>query len=75
MPTITPRVSHVLGADAYDFLQEMYEKLGDIIVEHGGAIVKYLGDALLCVFPTDSENEAVDCALKLRPAFAQEVVE
>jgi len=65
------RVSRALGVDAYDFLQEMYEKLGDIIVEHGGTIVKYLGDALLCVFPAGTENEAVDCALKLRPAFAQ----
>ena len=66
-------VSHALGVDAYGFLQEMYEKLGDIIVEHGGTIVKYLGDALLCVFPADTENRAVDCALKLRPAFAEMV--
>jgi adenylate cyclase len=66
-------ISHALGADAYGFLQEMYEKLGDIIVEHGGRIVKYLGDALLCVFPAETENQAVDCALKLRLAFAEMV--
>ena len=65
------QISHALGVDAYGFLQEMYEKPGDAIVEHGGTIVKYLGDALLCVFPADAENEAVDCALKLRLAFAQ----
>ena len=65
------KISRALGVDAYGFLQEMYEKLGDIIVAHGGAIVKYLGDALLCVFRADTENEAVDCALKLRPAFTQ----
>jgi len=65
------KISHALGVDAYGFLQEMYERLGDIIVEHDGAIVKYLGDALLCAFPADTENKAVDCALKLRPAFAQ----
>jgi len=65
------KISRALGVDAYGFLQEMYEKPGDAIVEHGGTIVKYLGDALLCVFPADAENEAVDCALKLRPAFAQ----
>ena len=65
------KISRALGVDAYDLLQEMYETLGDIIVEHGGAIVKYLGDALLCAFPTDTENDAVDCALKLRQAFAQ----
>jgi len=64
-------ISHVLGVDSYSFLQEMYETLGDIVVAHDGAIVKYLGDALLCVFPAGTENEAVDCALKLRQAFAQ----
>jgi adenylate cyclase len=65
------QISHALGAEAYGFLQEMYETLGDIIVAHGGAIVKYLGDALLCVFSAGTENQAIDCALKLRPAFAQ----
>lgn len=65
------RISRALSVDAYGFLQEMYEILGDIIVTHGGTIVKYLGDALLCVFPAGMENESVDCALKLRPAFAQ----
>ncbi len=65
------KISHALGVDACGFLQEMYEKLGDIIVERDGTIVKYLGDALLCAFPADTENKAVDCALKLRPAFAQ----
>ena len=65
------KISRALGVEAFDFLQEMYQKLGDIIIAHGGTIVKYLGDALLCVFPADTENKAVDCALKLRPAFAQ----
>ena len=65
------KISRVLGVDGYSFLQEMYEKLGDIIVEHGGTIVKYLGDALLCVFSADTETKVVDCALKLRTAFAQ----
>ncbi len=65
------KISRALGVDAYDFLQEMYEKLGDIIIAHGGDIVKYLGDALLCAFPAGTENTAVDCALKLRQAFAQ----
>jgi len=65
------QISRALGVDAYGFLQEMYEMLGDIIVAQGGAIVKYLGDALLCMFPAGMENAAVNCALKLRPAFAQ----
>jgi class 3 adenylate cyclase/8-oxo-dGTP pyrophosphatase MutT (NUDIX family) len=59
-----------LGKTLYGFLQETYERLGDIIVAHNGEILKYLGDAILCVFPADRENNAVDCAKKLREAFA-----
>jgi class 3 adenylate cyclase len=44
------------------FLQEVYEKLGDII--------KYLGDAILCVFPADSENDVIQCSLNLRKAYS-----
>ena len=65
------KISRELGADGCSFLQEMYEKLGDIIVAHSGAIVNYLGDALLCIFSAGTEDKAVDCALKLRTAFAQ----
>ena len=52
-------------------LQAMYETLGDIIVAYQGEILKYMGDAILCVFPTGSEPEVVRCALKLRKAFAE----
>lgn len=50
-------------------LQEMYETLGDIIVAHQGEIVKYMGDAILCLFPAGAEDQAVKCALQLRRAF------
>ncbi len=60
-----------LGEDFPRFLQEMYENLGDIIVEYKGEIVKYIGDAMLCVFPAGSENEVVECSLKLREAFSE----
>jgi adenylate cyclase len=53
------------------FLQEIYEKLGDIIVEFKGEIIKYLGDAILCVFPADSENDAIQCSLQLRKAYSE----
>jgi len=52
------------------FLQESYERMGEIVVSHGGRIVKYMGDAMLCVFPEGAEGEAVACALAMRPAFA-----
>lgn len=62
---------HQLGEHQHgDFLQEIYETLGDVIVKYHGEILKYIGDALLCVFPADSENEVIQCALELRQAFA-----
>ncbi len=59
---------NALGKDQYGFLQEFYEKLGDVIVEHDGEIMKYLGDAILCIF--DSENQAVESALKMRKVYS-----
>ena len=60
----------VLKNGRYVALQEMYETLGDIIVEYQGEILKYMGDAILCIFPTGSEHTVVKGALKLRRAFA-----
>jgi class 3 adenylate cyclase len=59
-----------LGARQASFLQESYERMGEIVVSHGGAIVKYVGDAMLCVFPEAAEVQAVASALSMRPAFA-----
>ena len=64
-----------LGEKLYGFLQETYERLGDIIVAHNGEILKYLGDAILCVFPADCKKDAIDCARELREAFADLVKE
>jgi class 3 adenylate cyclase len=64
-------IGRALGHSQYDFLQQVYETLGDVVVEHAGEILKYLGDGLLCIFPAGSENEAVECAIELRKAFAQ----
>ena len=62
-------VANALNENQYAFLQEVYEKLGDIIVAYQGEIIKYMGDAILCIFPADSESQAVKCALESRKAF------
>ena len=59
--------------ESYGFLQEMYEKLGDLVVGYGGEIVKYLGDAILSVFPAGFEIEAVACGQEMRKVFAEMV--
>ena len=65
--------SRVLAERLYDFLQELYETLGDILVGHQGELVKYLGDGLLCVFPIGLEQEAVASAIAMREAFSEMV--
>ena len=59
-----------MTADLYGFLQAMLETLGEAIVGHQGEIIKYLGDAILCVFPAGAEQDAVACAMAMRQAFA-----
>ena len=62
-------VAQMLKNDQYKFLQEFYEILGEIVVMHGGELIKYLGDGFICVFPEDLDNKAVVSALEMRRAF------
>ena len=62
-------LTRFLGAEFPSFLQEIYEQLGEIIVNHQGEIVKYIGDSIFALFPEDSEIKAVECAVKLRKKF------
>jgi two-component system sensor histidine kinase ChiS len=65
--------TQVLAERQYAFLQAFYETLGDIVVEHHGELVKYLGDGVLCVFPAGLEQHAVASAIAMREAFAEMV--
>lgn len=66
---------NALGKELYGFLQQTYERLGDIIVAHQGEIIKYLGDGMLCIFPAGLEDEAIACSRELREAFTRLVDE
>jgi class 3 adenylate cyclase len=57
--------------ERFRFLEEMFEVLGDIVVGRDGEILKYLGDAMLCMFGAGCELRAVECALALRRAFGE----
>jgi adenylate cyclase len=58
-----------------DFVQGYYELSGDRIVEQGGSIVKYIGDAILAVFPAGRERAAVRCAIDTERDFENLVEE
>jgi class 3 adenylate cyclase len=59
--------------ESSEFLQEMYEKLGDVICGYRGEIIKYFGDGILSILPAGCENEAVACGLEMRKVFAEMV--
>ena len=62
-------VAQMLKNDQYKFLQEFYEILGEIVVMHGGELIKYIGDGFICIFPEDLCSEAIISALEMRRVF------
>jgi class 3 adenylate cyclase len=60
------------------FINEMYCRLVAIAERHGGTIIKYIGDALLFVFPVDDRRptaaRAVACAKEMRRSYAEQVI-
>jgi class 3 adenylate cyclase len=69
-------VVKALGMDGprpAQFIQEVYRKTGDAVVQQGGEILQYHGDGILCTFPGGCEGRAVQCALDMREAYAMVV--
>ena len=50
--TLTP-------TEGFKFVSEYYEFAGDILERDGGIIVKFIGDAGLIAYPSDSADQAV----------------
>ena len=48
------------------FLDPWYRACADVLRARGGRIVKYMGDAVLAVFPEDRALDAVEAATELR---------
>jgi class 3 adenylate cyclase len=59
------RFTHaVAGMDSFavaDLIDRFYTAASTTIAEHGGRVVKYLGDGCLAVFPSDRAVDALDC--------------
>ena len=58
-----------IGDSSVDFVQSYYELCGDVIVSHGGMLIKYIGDAVLACFPEGKEDDAVLAAITARKSF------
>ncbi len=55
-------------AEMASFLDRFYRMADDLIEEHGGRIIKFIGDAVLSVFPPDAASDAVATAVAMRQA-------
>jgi len=53
------------------FLDRWYRQCAPIITSRGGRVVKFMGDAVLAVFPEPAVLAAVDAATALRSALAE----
>jgi class 3 adenylate cyclase len=53
------------------FLDDWYRQSAPLIIARGGRVVKFMGDAVLAVFPEAAVLAAVDAATTLRAALAE----
>jgi adenylate cyclase len=59
----------VAGMDALEIaalIDRFYATAATTVTQHGGRVVKYLGDGCLAVFPSEGAVDAVDCVEELR---------
>ncbi len=54
--------------ETFDFINEYLARMGPVIRSHGGFVDKYLGDGIMALFPSSTEN-AVRCAIDMHRAL------
>lgn len=58
-----------------DLLNDYFDALGGVIARHGGEILKFVGDAVLAIFPVQSGKDAAACQAAIKAAItAREAV-
>jgi adenylate cyclase len=55
--------------ELYGFLADFYEQVLPIAEQHGGRLVKTIGDAAMIVWPSDGAGEALQAAGEMRAEF------
>ena len=54
-----------------EFIQGLYERIGDVLLAHGGRLVKYMGDGGLVAFTAAHEEIAVRAMWTLRETYRE----
>ncbi|MBS0223866.1 MAG: adenylate/guanylate cyclase domain-containing protein [Proteobacteria bacterium] len=58
------------AAEVVGWLNQHLECIGGAVIEHGGEILKFLGDGLLAIFPSESAGAEHACSEALHAAVA-----
>ena len=63
--SFTSMAEKVSAKEIFEFLNQFYSQMNLIIEKHNGIIDKYIGDALLAIFP-NSVDDAINCAVEMQ---------
>ncbi len=69
-------IEHMSPKVAVEFLNEYFTSMHDVIEEHGGHILNYIGDCMMVVYGApeemnNHENQAIKCAMKMREKLVE----
>lgn len=63
------------GRDVFSTLNDYFQRMVDVVIDHGGSIDKFMGDAIMAVWgiPTPQENDArraVEAGIRMQQALS-----
>ena len=69
-------IEHMSPKVAVEFLNEYFTAMHDVIEQHGGHILNYIGDCIMVVFGApeemdNHENQAIKCAMEMREKLVE----
>lgn len=70
--SFTSMAEKVSAKEIFEFLNEFYSHMNTIIEKHNGIIDRYIGDALLAIFPNNVQD-AINCAVEMQLEIRERV--
>ena len=64
----TPLSEKLDGAELIGILNEYFQRMAEPVAAHGGEVLKFIGDAMLAIFPLASRDEEIACNAALAAA-------
>lgn len=68
----TPFTERTLPYDVVHILNRYFQAVGDAVIQNGGVIDKYIGDAIMALFGLDGADPKTACLQAIRAALAMQ---